>query len=653
MAQSIYSNKLCIKLDVRASSIQNRSHSAYHVENNTDVFFQEIPEGSSSIIIGYLGSINTPLAIVGGAYAVRGFDATGKEHFWFLPGGNVKALELLDTDDDGLNELITGSDDCFIRSYKADGTLLTEWYETAPVTLLAKLANATRLAYGLSNGTIGVYEDGVRLWRVKSKNAVNSIHGFDMMGLGHDQLITGWSNGKVDVRDTFTGDVLFKVNLSQSVAAVLRGDYRNVGKDDLIACSIEGEICGYVTQTAVSESALIRKQEVIKELMSRKQTLQLELKHYHANERANQDREKTRDHAKLRTGENSLIPANTRLQIGVATNLDSKKPHVELSICTNNETIVRCVLVFAEGIFLGGGESLILYPPPSKVASKLCVPLIPPRDVPVDIHIKAFVGNPECSQYHVFELTRQLPRFCMYAIPQEITSSPKTVSQIGQLSVEERLQRICIWINQNFLLSSDIIAQPTEDQELKLLLTCLRDNTQLLMEFTGDGEVILTTPNMALAADLIQSLASFLKLENLQSEARFNAEETKLRNLIEKLNGLQETTNILQAERAEHLGILRSLAVKAEDARINFEDDIQKYYDEIETMNSDLMRGYQIRMANYEETQEALKSTNAIIKQAARLRVGKYATNMIKQCRTAIKNNNIDHLIKILRTADV
>lgn len=37
--------------------------------------------------------------------------------------------------------------------------------------------------------------------------------------------------------------------------------------------------------------------------------------------------------------------------------------------------------------------------------------------------------------------------------------------------IAERLQRICIWINQNFLLSSDIIAQPTEDQELKLLLS--------------------------------------------------------------------------------------------------------------------------------------------------------------------------------------
>lgn len=78
---------------------------AYHVENNTDVFYQEVPEGSTSIIIGYLGNISLPLVIVGGAYAVRGFDATGKEHFWFLPGGNVKALELLDTDDDGLNEV--------------------------------------------------------------------------------------------------------------------------------------------------------------------------------------------------------------------------------------------------------------------------------------------------------------------------------------------------------------------------------------------------------------------------------------------------------------------------------------------------------------------------------------------------------------------
>ena len=36
------------------------------------------------------------------------------------------------------------------------------------------------------------------------------------------------------------------------------------------------------------------------------------------------------------------------------------------------------------------------------------------RDIPVDLHIKAFVGYRTSKHYHVFELTRQLPRFAMY-----------------------------------------------------------------------------------------------------------------------------------------------------------------------------------------------------------------------------------------------
>jgi hypothetical protein len=38
------------------------------------------------------------------------------------------------------------------------------------------------------------------------------------------------------------------------------------------------------------------------------------------------------------------------------------------------------------------------------------VPIFPQRDIPVDLHIKAFVGYSNSQQFHVFELTRQLPR---------------------------------------------------------------------------------------------------------------------------------------------------------------------------------------------------------------------------------------------------
>lgn len=38
--------------------------------------------------------------------------------------------------------------------------------ETGPVSCLSYI-NEVRFAYGLANGTIGIYEDGIRLWRVK------------------------------------------------------------------------------------------------------------------------------------------------------------------------------------------------------------------------------------------------------------------------------------------------------------------------------------------------------------------------------------------------------------------------------------------------------------------------------------------------------
>jgi Bardet-Biedl syndrome 2 protein len=62
------------------------------------------------------------------------------------------------------------------------------------------------------------------------------------------------------------------------------------------------------------------------------------------------------------------------------------QPHVEISLSTNNETIIAAVMVFAEGIF--EGETHVLHPKPSEVSSRLDVALNPPRDVSVDIHIK-------------------------------------------------------------------------------------------------------------------------------------------------------------------------------------------------------------------------------------------------------------------------
>lgn len=56
-----------------------------------------------------------------------------------------------------------------------------------------------------------------------------------------------------------------------------------------------------------------------------------------------------------------------------------------------SETIIRAVLIFAEGIF--EGESHVVHPSAQNLSGCVRVPIVPPKDIPVDLHIKAFVGG--------------------------------------------------------------------------------------------------------------------------------------------------------------------------------------------------------------------------------------------------------------------
>lgn len=124
------------------------------------------------------------------------------------------------------------------------------------------------------------------------------------------------------------------------------------------------------------------------------------------------------------------------------------------------------------------------------------------------------MGYTDSEQFHIFELTKQLPRFSMY------TLAPTTLVKATDkghvtFKITERVQRICIWINQNFLLEKEMEVESDVTKELHVHLVCLRDKTRLDLDFEADGQVRFSTPNMRLAGDLIQSLAVYLNLSDL------------------------------------------------------------------------------------------------------------------------------------------
>ena len=129
------------------------------------------------------------------------------------------------------------------------------------------------LGYGLRNGTLGVYQNSARLWRVKSKHALHSLVALDPYSDGQLRLVSGWSNGKVglhaylafssgfhqvEIRKALTGEMLFRESCSASVVAVFEADLRNSGTTDVVVCNAQGGVRGFHPVASLSESIQAR-----------------------------------------------------------------------------------------------------------------------------------------------------------------------------------------------------------------------------------------------------------------------------------------------------------------------------------------------------------------------------------------------------------
>uniref|UniRef100_A0A3P8X637 Bardet-Biedl syndrome 2 protein homolog n=1 Tax=Cynoglossus semilaevis TaxID=244447 RepID=A0A3P8X637_CYNSE len=611
---------------------------AYDVHDNADVFYKDVADGANAIVLGQLGDISSPLAIIGGNCALQGFDYMGNDKFWTVTGDNVRSLVLSDFTGDGKNELLVGSEDFDIRVFKED-ELVSEMSENETVTALCHMHDC-RFGYALANGTVGVYDRNARYWRIKSKNHAMSIHAFDLNSDGVVELITGWSNGKIDARSDRTGEVIFKDNLSSSVAGVVEGDYRLDGQKQLICASVEGEVRGYLPASKELKGNLMdssAEQDLVRELSNRKQNLLLELRNYEENSKACSVQGVSES-----SGGVGVIPANTQLQtaLSVRASTEAQKAHVELSISTPNETIIRAVLIFAEGIF--EGESHVVHPSAQNLSGCVRVPIVPPKDIPVDLHIKAFIGGRTSTQFHVFEITRHLPRFSMYDISSDSDSAEPPSGRVT-FSISERPQRVVMWLNQNFLLPKGVDSPD-------VTFTSLRGGGHLSISMASSGQITLRTDDVDLAGDLVQSLASFLGIEELSSEADFPEYFEELRTTLTEVDEFHSVHQKLTAAMADHSNYIKNMLVQAEDARLmGHTTTMKKRYRELYDLNRDLINEYKIRSNNHNALLACLKSVNLAIQRAGRLRVGKPKNQVIAACRDAIKSNNINSLFRIMR----
>lgn len=52
-----------------------------------------------------------------------------------------------------------------------------------------------------------------------------------------------WFLMQVEVRKADSGQIIFKDNMTASIAALVKGDYKGGGTDQIIICATSGEVC--------------------------------------------------------------------------------------------------------------------------------------------------------------------------------------------------------------------------------------------------------------------------------------------------------------------------------------------------------------------------------------------------------------------------
>ncbi|CAK9094747.1 Bardet-Biedl syndrome 2 protein homolog, partial [Durusdinium trenchii] len=662
----------------------------YDVEENADLFFKEVHDGVNVIAFGHLPAIEQPVCVVGGNCSVQAFDAEGSELYWTVTGDNVSSLAFCDVDDDGHPELLVGTEDFEIRALKSE-EVLKEITET-DVVIRIKPLHKCRFAYALMHGTVGVYDKLSRAWRVKSKNRVNCIDCFDLDNDGVPELIAGWENGKVEVRNEKSGEVMCKDYFQAPVAALVHADYRLDGRETLMCLTSEGDVRGWLPSSWKLSGWLARysgwlaacsgcENDNWRDLQAQKAKLTQERRSARWSSDVAEHRTMFAPTPSTRpcrvpwvvpvgasngpvlaafgvkaigspsrpelasfkeqlkqyksdgkeTGQ-GVIPTDTKLNASLKAN----KAHgtVELHLMTTNYSVIRAVVIFAEHLF--DGEACMLHPlPPS---NNVIVQISPAKDVQTTMSIKAMTGVTVSSvQYHVFELNYVMPKFAMYHQVDEAPVPSGTVNFVVQ-------DRVRSWLQRSFISIPEQMPAPSGANVLEVNFISLRTNEPLCITVSKEqaGLMTIRTDDMETAGEMVQDLCNFLQVTELESTANFPAEMEKFQQVLTRVDEYNAVRMKLTAEMADSANLVKALIVKAEDYRMLSDmQHLKKAFSSLQQTNSDLIAEYNKRANNHQQLLAQLKEVNMMIQKAMPLfRDATHAESLRQYVDTYVEEND-------------
>ncbi|KAA0162364.1 hypothetical protein FNF27_08073 [Cafeteria roenbergensis] len=763
---------------------------AYDVQSNADVFVADATDGAAALVVDRLPGISpaddaatggaAPAVVAGGNCSLQAFDETGSEAAWLVTSDQVSAMATGrglggGAVDASSRDLLVASEDMELRAFRGDNVVM-EATETAAVTGLSALAPGS-FAYSLSNGTVGVYRGGQRLWRVKARGNATACLAFDLDADGDPEVLSGWASGKVEARRSDNGALVYRERAaagSAGVAGLVSSDYRMGGSDDqAVVVGADGTVRGFLPVEAEAAAAAAgggslmdekgADDKALDDLQAQKRVAELRLRSLKASVQA------------IKTGaiSSGAIPAGAAVGVvarvvgrprGGLPDPAAPRPRLELLVRCSARVQLRCAVALSLDAAVFDGESCVAVPLRGADAAAaaaqrlvgtdhdeaalangaLCIAATPPRNAALSLRVKAVAGaRATADRFLSFDIPVTLPEFAGWRRMREDEEAKAVLPEGGvAFALKDRPERVAMWLNRSFLASEGPFEVSPDTGACRAVFVCLRapergaapaggggaasaaaslaapralpsaaaaianaadaaavargavpgapprgadalaasvaeafrvvrsgvqpsaetpstaahNGLVLVVEASpqpaGGTAVRLRCDSMAETADVLQSLAASMGVEELVPRMAFPAEMRSIKGLLVAVQEANTVRLRLSADLADGANRVKSLVVRAEDARMRGDIvGMRGAYARLMTVNGELAGEHAKRAANHEALMGALRRINTAVQTAARLRLGPARAQLVADCRAALKTNNMAGMLSALQGA--
>jgi Bardet-Biedl syndrome 2 protein len=271
----------------------------------------------------------------------------------------------------------------------------------------------------------------------------------------------------------------------------------------------------------------------------------------------------------------------------------------------------------------------------------------------INLHIKVLVGISFFSKdFQVFEYNKIIPKYCFYILLRDEINHYKTQLKQGVvLKVNERLERLILWLQENFNIPIKELSTFKNSENIYDIRFLSLRTDKVLQIFMQNTTIQIMTDEIELAGNVLQDISRFFQLGDLDTNIGYSDTVEELNILIKRIDRLDSIRNQFNINMTEIITFIKDIFVRAEDNRLldNYQA-FKEYFMKINMRNMELLDEFEKRTRTYEELLHDLKRVNSLIQNFANLKVGSYKNKMISVCRECIRSKNYKLLIKVVST---